>query len=96
MKTMEGDLPFYRTIGERKEMSMKWIRDLYKVPAKRGMKVIAQGERGTIVGSRNGYLRIRIDGRKNVFSFHPTDDIKYLAQIGVKELNTKEKTVERP
>lgn len=78
-------------------MSMKWIRDRYKVPAKRGMNVIAQGDRGTIVGSRNGYLRIQIDGQKKIFSFHPTDDIKYfpLPQIGVKELNMKEKTVER-
>lgn len=58
-------------------MSMKWIRDHYKVPAKRGMKVIAQGQRGTIVGSKNEYLRIRIEGEKNILSFHPTWEMEY-------------------
>jgi hypothetical protein len=65
-------------------MGMKWIRDRYKVPAKRGMEVTAQGIRGTIVGSKNGYLRIRIDERKRILSFHPTWEMKYLSQKEIK------------
>jgi hypothetical protein len=59
---------------------MKWIRDRYKVPAKRGMKVAAQGERGIIIGSKNGYLRIQIEGRKKNLLFHPTWEMKYFPQ----------------
>ena len=58
--------------------NMDYIRKKYKVPAKRGMKVIAQGHNGTIVGARNGYLRIRIEGEKNILSFHPTWEMEYL------------------
>jgi hypothetical protein len=59
---------------------MKWIRDHYTVPAKRGMEVIAVGKRGTIVASKNGYLRIRINGQKKIFSFHPTWEMTYPSQ----------------
>ena len=60
-------------------MSMKYIREHYNVPAKRGMKVNAQGHNGVIVGSRGPYLRIRIEGEKNVLSFHPTWEMEYLS-----------------
>ena len=58
--------------------NMEYIRKKYKVPAKYGMKVIAQGRNGIIVGAKNGYLRIRIEGEKNILSFHPTWEMKYL------------------
>lgn len=63
-----------------KEMSLKYIREHYKVPAKRGLKVIAQGQNGIIVAARGTYLRIRIQGEKNILSFHPTWKIKYPAK----------------
>ena len=61
-------------------MSMKWIRKHYNVPAKRGMEVIAQRRHGIIVGSKGEYLRVRIDGEKNIISFHPTHEMKYIVK----------------
>ena len=58
-------------------MSMAYIRDHYDVPAKRGMEVVAQGRNGRIVGSRGAYLRIKVDGEKNILSFHPTWKMEY-------------------
>ena len=58
-------------------MSMDYIRNHYNVPAKIGIRVVAQGREGTIVGARNAYLRIKIDGEKNVLSFHPTWEMEY-------------------
>ena len=58
-------------------MSMRYIRDHYGVPAKRGMEVVAQGRKGRIVGSRGSYLRIKVDGEKNILSFHPTWEMEY-------------------
>lgn len=56
---------------------MEYIREQYNVPAKQGMKVVAQGRNGTIVGARGGYLRIKIVGERNVLSFHPTWEMEY-------------------
>ncbi len=62
-------------------MSMKYIRDYYKVPAKRGGRVkwfdsrVGQFLFGTITSATN-YVRVRFDGechktyRANI---HPTD-----------------------
>jgi hypothetical protein len=59
-------------------MSMEYIRETYNVPAKKGMNVIAQGRNGVIVGSKGGYLRIKIEGEKNILSFHPVWEMKYV------------------
>jgi hypothetical protein len=58
--------------------SMEYIRETYRVPAKVGMHVIANGQKGVIVGARRQYLLIRIDGRTDILSFHPTWEMKYL------------------
>ena len=57
---------------------MDYIRNYYKVPAKKGGRVEYEGKPGTIVGSRNAYLLIRLDGEKEVGSYHPTYNITYL------------------
>ena len=62
----------------RMTKDMEYIRKRYNVPAKRGMKVIAQRRNGIIVGARNGYLLIRIEGEKDILSFHPTWKMEYL------------------
>jgi len=65
-------------------MSMKYIRDTYKVPAKRGARVRYTpakgyiGLEGVIVGSSGTYIRVRMDGRKEVYSYHPTWRMEYL------------------
>jgi hypothetical protein len=66
-------------------MGIQWIRDNYRVPAKRGGRVKYTGHMfglmpkfGTITGARNSHLRIRIDGQKHSLPFHPTWCIQYL------------------
>ncbi|MFJ1269219.1 hypothetical protein ACD661_11690 [Legionella lytica] len=62
-------------------MSMKYIRTYYKVPAKRGKKVIANGQLGVITGSRGAYLKIRLEGQKNSLPYHPTWEMQYIDYI---------------
>ena len=57
---------------------MDYIRNYYKVPAKKGGRVLYEGKPGTIVGARNAYLLIRLDGEKEAGSYHPTYNITYL------------------
>lgn len=67
-------------------MSIQWIRDNYGVPAKRGGRVEytpCEGSKdgvalGTIVGTSGQYLKIRLDGDKTSFSYHPTWQLRYL------------------
>jgi hypothetical protein len=65
--------------GLRTEVFMEYIRKFYGVPAKRGGRIIygASGY-GTIVGSMGAYLRIRMDGEKQVKSYHPQHLITYI------------------
>lgn len=58
-------------------MSAKYVRDYYKVPAKRGMRVVANGKPGTIIGFSGAHLRIRLDGEKYAGNWHPTWRIEY-------------------
>jgi hypothetical protein len=61
---------------------MAYIRDYYKVPAKRGIRIAFtwQGTRmGTVVGSADQYLRVRFDDNpKLVETLHPTWEVQYL------------------
>ena len=61
-------------------MSMKYIRKAYKVPAKRGGKILFNGNSGIIVGSKNHYLRVKLDGMKHICSLHPTWDVEYIIE----------------
>lgn len=63
-------------------MSMKYIRDYYGVPAKRGAAIIytGNGERvaGRIIGSISGHLRARLVGVEYTVILHPTWKVEYL------------------
>lgn len=63
-------------------MSMKYIRDYYKVPAKRGGRIRWHKSRasidGTIVGSKGQHLRVRFDDNQRIYTMHPTWDVEYL------------------
>lgn len=67
-------------------MSMDYIRDTYRVPAQVGGRVLYTGDEpprhGTITGTRNQYLAIRLDGEKAPRSYHPTWELTYLATPG--------------
>ena len=58
-------------------MGIKYIRDTYHVPAKRGMRVEANGEAGRIIGAQGGYLKIKMDMRKKPELYHPTWHMVY-------------------
>jgi len=68
-------------------MSMKYIRDTYGVPAKRGGRVRYsppghEPREGRIVGSDGAYLRIRLDPHPGMVQHptqhHPTWCMEYL------------------
>ena len=62
-------------------MSMAYIRESYKVPAKRGGRVLINGWPGTIVGSDKQYLRVRLDGSIISRRYHPTWRVKYFTSF---------------
>jgi hypothetical protein len=59
------------------------IREYYGVPAWRGTRITYRGgqvpQEGTIVGfsQENAHLRIRLDGEREIRSYHPTWMIDY-------------------
>lgn len=65
-------------------MSIDHIRESRGVPAKVGGRVRYTGSadgvprEGKIVGTRGGYLLIRLDGQKHSQSFHPTWKLEFL------------------
>ena len=68
-------------------MTMYYIRKRYQVPAKRGRRVeymASDGEimLGVITGSLNSRLRVRLDGAKKSYFFHPTYKLHYLLHDG--------------
>ena len=54
-------------------MTLAYIRDYYKVPAKRGTIVYYKGHRGIITGSKNAYLRVRMEDYDIIKTLHPKD-----------------------
>lgn len=68
-------------------MSLDYIRDHYGVPARRGARIQYTGggytARGTVVGARNQYLRVRFDGAEEIHTLHPTWKVEYIAAAGV-------------
>ncbi len=53
-------------------MSMEYIRNYYKVPAKRGGRVLVNGWAGTIIGADGAYLKVRLDHTRIVRRYRPT------------------------
>lgn len=70
-------------------MSLDWIRRNYLVPARRGARVAYDGtmgkpRHGTVVGARQQYLKILIDGDTKPGLYHPTWMIRFLpAETGM-------------
>jgi len=64
------------------KMSLDYIRKTYKVPAKRGGKVIYSGsgkpQPGTIKSARGAYLRVQLESDRPVQNYHPTWKLEYL------------------
>lgn len=70
-------------------MSMAYIRDFYGVPAKRGGIVFYKGHRGVITGSKNAYLRVRMEDFDIIKTFHPNDLVFEDLETFMKEPETE-------
>lgn len=57
----------------------EYIRNHYGVPAKKGMRVTADGKPGVITGYTGASIRIRLDGEKHSAPWHPTWRMEYHA-----------------
>ncbi len=58
-------------------MSMAYVRDYYGVPAKRGMRVLVYGRKGTITRATH-HVWVRFDGERRSTPCHPCDGVCYL------------------
>lgn len=64
-------------------MSMEYIRETYRVPAKKGGRVKYINDsgvttEGTITGTHGAYIKVKIDGDKHSDCYHPRHNIEYL------------------
>lgn len=65
-------------------MSIEAIRNAYKVPARRGVRIVYDGDvvprYGTIMSAAGTYLRVHFDGEPRLrrHTLHPTWHVKYL------------------
>jgi len=60
---------------------LKYIRDWYGVPAKRGGRIRygkALPAEGTILSGKNARLRVRLDDSKRTVLLHPCWEVTYL------------------
>jgi len=62
-------------------LSFKYIRECYKVPARRGAQVICDGKHGVITSARYQYLRVRLEGEKRPRIYHPTDILYVMPKV---------------
>jgi hypothetical protein len=59
-------------------MTAEYVRSCYRVPAKRGGRVIADGNAGVITGFQDQYLLVRLDGDEDSSVWHPTWHMEYV------------------
>lgn len=70
--------------GNRQDDMLEYIRDRYRVPAYRGVRVVADGQPGTIVGSTGPYVIVKQDDAEVPVPYHPTWNMVY-QPVGVSE-----------
>ena len=55
-------------------MSMKYIREYYGVPVKRGAQILFRGWPGKVISTRNAHIVVVLDkDTKTKLIIHPTD-----------------------
>lgn len=62
---------------------MAYVRERYRVSAKRGAFVRFSGADATIVSAKNGRLNIRIHATGNIWHVHPTWEMEYPPSVPV-------------
>ena len=70
--------PRYRLDGVDWSDEFGYVRAMYDVPAKRGMRVIANGKPGRITSGAGHRIRVRLDGERHSGFWHPTWRMEYL------------------
>lgn len=67
---------------EEQNVVLEYVRETYQVPAYVGRRVRYTGGKdpieGTIIGERAGHIRVRFDGQRLSYNFHPTWEMEYL------------------
>jgi hypothetical protein len=56
------------------ELSLEYIREQYKVPARVGKHVEYKGKRGVVTGGVNAYVEIKLEEEKHSRPYHPRDE----------------------
>lgn len=56
-------------------MSLKYVRENYRVPAKRGVRIMFRGQEYKITSAKGPYLRVR--GSEGIITIHPTWCVHY-------------------
>ncbi len=74
---LDGNEDEPEQIGGGEMSGGEYVRSYYKVPANRGMRVVADGKPGTIVGFDGPWIKVRLDGEEHARSWHPTWRIEY-------------------
>jgi hypothetical protein len=64
----------------RRRTSFDYVRRVYGVPAKRGLRVTVDGKPGVITRAKGQYIMVRFDGRKFPLPCHPTWRVDYAPQ----------------
>ena len=54
-------------------MSFRYIREQYKKDFRRGQRVLALGQPGTVTSAPAHYVRVKLDGQKISTPYHPND-----------------------
>ncbi len=63
--------------------SLDWVKKYYDLPfIKRGMRVQADGQMGTVTSGYGSYVRVRLDGEKRSDIYHPTWETVYYSKDG--------------
>jgi hypothetical protein len=73
---------------EEDKHSLEYVRNYYQVPAFPGQRVLYTGDKkkgpqpGVIVGGVSAHIKIRIDGEKDAYPYHPTWELEYVDEEG--------------
>jgi hypothetical protein len=62
-------------------MSLKYVNRTYGTSYEKGMRVVADGRPGIIVGTRGAALKIHIDTEKKPGIYHPVWNIEIVESV---------------
>jgi hypothetical protein len=52
---------------------LEYVRNYYRVPAKKGKIVSYNGKLGVITGASGPHVKVKFKGEKHTWSYHPSD-----------------------